>query len=497
MLLVVQFPISDARAFASTPTSRLDVPEWPDPQTYGNPQFVRRFGPAEERNLGPDAAWTDERVYCQARRAIRFPEMRSARLRAGNFTLAPRVAFRRLFCDRTTAVVRVELGFAGKLSIQADALGPTAVESAVRDLLALETDVFDPSRGTVRAGLIDQGQRLARLFAFASSRRRGSTATVQEQGLVRYGHPMVVAEFDQDEVVAFPKGSRNIDGVIPGDAEVAYFDRLPVPVWLLRRGTVAEPVLRSLRLCLLRLHAERECLDRVLAHVLYGRITYAAGTGVGDRLVQYLDDSTKLLEKQRTRGVQQSDLMATMTAALLEAMTAAEKASRPLETQAILDRITYVQRQIRVKVERYLVEHSGPKIGDGGIYMEKNDGVVITGGTQTGPIVGQVIASQISGSFNTVVNSGAGADIQAAMTQLSAAIEKLLPKVGESDQSTIADSVDILAKQAVKPKPDQDFVRTAGTKLIEIAKTVTELATPVATAVNAVLGVLKFAAIVF
>jgi hypothetical protein len=110
MLLVVQFPISDARAFASVPTARLDLPEWPEPRTYGNPQFVRRFGAAAERSLGPDAAWTDERVYCRARRALKFPGLRLARIRAGDVTVRPYIAFRRLFCDRTTAVARVELG---------------------------------------------------------------------------------------------------------------------------------------------------------------------------------------------------------------------------------------------------------------------------------------------------------------------------------------------------------------------------------------------------
>lgn len=489
MLVVAQFPISDARAFASMPTARLDVPDWPDPPTYGNPQFVRRFGPAAERSLGPDAAWTDERVYCHARRAIGFPGLRLARLRAGDVTVRPHIVFRRLFCDRTTAVARVEVGFVAHLAPYASALGPTTVESTVRDLLALDTDVFEPGRGVVHADLKDQGQRLAELFAFATSRRKGSTATPQELDLVRHGRPMVVAEFDQDEVTAFPKNARVIAGVISGDAEIAFFDRLPVPVWLLRRGTVAEPVLRSLRLCLLRLHAERECLDRVLAHLQARRITYQAGTDTGDRLVQYLDDSTKLLEKQRRRGVQQSQLLA--------AMNAAETAAPPFRTQGMLDRITDVQRQIRVKVERYAIERSGPRveIEPGGQYVDNRGGVNAPGGVFNAPVTGTINADQISGSFNTVVNSNAAPEVKDAIAELKAAVDALLPQVSEAEGRKVAASFDILAKQAAEPEPVEAIVQAAGSTLVEVGKRVGELAKPIATAINTVLSALKFAAI--
>lgn len=274
----LQFPISDSRAFATSQTTRLDVPDWPDPRTYGNPQFVRRFGPAAERSLGPDAAWTDERIYCRARRAIGFPELRRARLRAGEFTVRPFLVFRRLICDRTTAVARVEVGIVGSLPAYAPSLVPAAVESLVRDVLALNTDVFDLDDGVVRADLSEQGRRLARLFAFATSRRKLAAATPQELDLVQFGRPVVIAEFDDGEVLALPKHAQAIGGTVTGDAELVFYDERTrggrVPVWVLRRGTTPEPVLRSLRLCLLRLHAERECLDRVLAHVQASRIVY-------------------------------------------------------------------------------------------------------------------------------------------------------------------------------------------------------------------------------
>lgn len=492
MLVVVQLPISDARAFATSPTARLDVPTWPEPVIFGNPQFVRRFGPATERSLGPDVAWTDERVYCHARRAIKFPELRQARLRAGEATVQPFLVFRRLFCDRTTAVTRIEIGFAAELPLWAPRLAPAAVESMVRDVLALDTDVFDRELGhTVRADLSQQSNRLARLFAFATSRRKGSVATPEELALVQYGRPMVVAEFDDGEVPGLPRGARPIENANVGDAELVFYDQRTsmgrVPVWVMKRGTTPEPVLRSLRLCLLRLHAERECLDRVLGHVHSGRISYEHGTGPSDRLSQYLDDSTAILEKSWSRGIKQSQLLA--------AMNAAESVALPLKTQASLDGISGVKRQIRMKVERYALARSGPRVELGATYVDNRSNVNVQDAIVNAPITGSVNAEQISGSFNSVVNSNASPEVKDAIAELKTAVEQLLPTLPDADAKKVTASFDLIAKQAAEPEPIEAFVQAAGKTLIQVGERVGELAKPISSAVNAVLSALKFAAI--
>jgi hypothetical protein len=492
MLVVVQFPISDARAFATTPTARLSVPEWPEPVTFGNPQFVRQFGPAAERTLGPDAAWTDERVYCRARRAVKFPNLRQARVRAGAATVQPFVVFRRLFCDRTTAVTRVEIGFAAKLPTWAPGMAATTVESMVRDFLGLDTDVFDRERGThVRADLSEQGPRLARLFAFATSRRRGAAATPEELALVGYGRPTVVAEFDDAEVLALPQGARPIEDANLSDAELVFYGQTtsmgPVPAWLLRRGKTPEPVLRSLRLCLLRLHAEGECLDRVLSHVHAGRITYEHGTPPSDRLSQYLDDSTAILEKRRSRGIQQSQLLA--------AMNAAASVALPFKTEASLDGISGVQRQIRIKVERYALERSGPRVEAGGTYVDSRSNVNVQGSTVNAPITGSINAQQISDSFKSVVTSSASDEVKEAVVELKAAIDQILPTLAEAEAKKVSTSFDIIAKQAAEPDPIEALVLAAGKTLVEVGQRVGDLAKPISAGVNAVLNALKFAAI--
>ena len=492
MLVVVQFPISDARTFSTSPHARLNVPDWPAPVTFGNPQFIRRFGPAAERVLGADAAWTDEGVYCRARRAVKFPGLTEARLRADYVTVEPFVAFRRVFCDRTTSVARVEIGIAAELPQWVPSVRPAAVQSIVRDVLGLDAVVFDPSSSRpVLADLVDHAPRLARLFAFASTRRKPPRASDAELQLVQHGTPMVVAEFDDGEVFALPKNARNVDKVKVGDAQLAWYDQPTpggdVPVWVLRRGTTPEPMLRSLRLCLLRLHAERECLDRVLGHISRGRVTYVDGSVPSDLLGQYLDDSTAIIEKQWAFGLEQSQLLA--------AMEAAEAVSKPNRTKRSLDGLKGVRRQILVKAQRHALELNAPRAEAGGTVVVDNTKVEVSG-TVHGTVVGSVHAQTITNSFNSAQQSAAPQAVKDALAQLQAAVEPIVPQLSNSDQKKVKDSVAIMTEQATSDDPIEDFVRVAAKTLVDVGEKVGDLAKPISTAVKAVLGALKFVALI-
>ena len=506
MLVVVQFPISDARPFANAATARLDVPDWPDPRTYGSPQFVRRFGPAVARRRGPDSAWFDERFYCSARRAVSFQDLRQTRLDIGGRHVAPECTFRRLFCDDSRSVVRVEVGIRVQRGAGMKDLEEVAVIPLIRDVLAIDTQVFDhhildrdPSdlnRGMVNAKLIAQGQRLSRLYAFATSRRGGGDISKAETQLVQFGLPTVIAEFSEGELPRFPAGVTKVDGVIAGDTTLGFLNLRtvwgPVPIWLLRRGGTPEQALRSLRLCLLRLHAERESLNLVIGHMASERLKFQPGTDAGDRLERYLDGATQLVQRARTNAVQQSQIVA--------AMSASEKVQTAFATDALAGRLTGVRRQIRIKVERYADERGASRtvsqvtIERGGVFVQ--DGVYAPEGNFYGTVVGKVIAGQISDSFNTVANSQASNETKDAISALKSAVEELVPKLdGDGDASKVARTFETLAKEVAEADPVEGIVRAAGETLIHIGTKVAEFAKPISVAVNGVLLALKFAPI--
>jgi hypothetical protein len=107
MLVVVQFPICDSRAFSTT-ARRLSTPDWPSPRYDVNPQFVRSFGRAWRRRLGGNPLWFGETVHCSANRALRFAELRP-HLFVNQPNVVPWSAFRRLISDGRVAT-RVEIG---------------------------------------------------------------------------------------------------------------------------------------------------------------------------------------------------------------------------------------------------------------------------------------------------------------------------------------------------------------------------------------------------
>jgi len=115
-LITFQFPIADARPFVPQLNLRLPVPDWPEPDTSIDPQFVHYFGKACERVGEPDEAWPDEIKYCRARRGLRFNSLETCHSGFPGRRFRPQCAFRRLFSDGQ-AVVRIEIGITNSMSL--------------------------------------------------------------------------------------------------------------------------------------------------------------------------------------------------------------------------------------------------------------------------------------------------------------------------------------------------------------------------------------------
>jgi hypothetical protein len=78
VLVVFQFPLADVRPFDNDTDLRLPFPDWPNPDTDINPQFIHHFGKVVERRNAADPALPDEIKFCLARRAIRFDDLGTA-----------------------------------------------------------------------------------------------------------------------------------------------------------------------------------------------------------------------------------------------------------------------------------------------------------------------------------------------------------------------------------------------------------------------------------
>jgi GTPase len=100
----------------------------------------------------------------------------------------------------------------------------------------------------------------------------------------------------------------------------------------------------------------------------------------------------------------------------------------------------------------------------------------------------------VAGTFvnnGTIINGIGDTKLKSATEALNRLAEQLaakLPDVG--DKEAVANKTQAIIREAAAKKPDADLLKVTGKGLIEAARTVAEMAKPIATAVGAVLGIL-------
>jgi hypothetical protein len=308
---------------------------------------------------------------------------------------------------------------------------------------------------------------------------------------------MLLVQFAEDEGFPVPDKATRLDESVLGGARAAFI-RLAVrpwgtvPAWFIAPGTAGPDRTRSLRLCLLRLHAEQEALDLILDQLRRGSIRYDPDTDIGSKITAYLNEATRRINKQSWGGVPQS--------AILAAIDAAESVRYIDDRSGVLDRLDGAQRQIRLKIEEYERRRRAERrvivVQGGASYMERADNsVTITNS--------QVSRTNISpgARMEQVLMDFSGADVdqerKQAVADLHAEAKKLLEQLPDDKaKAQVEQRVEIITKQAEEDDPIEDIVRMAGQGLVEVGKKVEGMAEPISRVVNKVLDVLRFAPLV-
>jgi hypothetical protein len=197
--------------------------------------------------------------------------------------------------------------------------------------------------------LVRQGHRLAKLYCHATAVKSTPEALTAQEKFVEDGRPLVIIEFEESELQELPTQAQVVDLHMGGGVTLA-FTWLKTPAgligtWFVRHVSMYMDPLRRLRLCLLRLHAEREVLDSVIRQMHRGRIPFEPQTDAGDYLESYLNRATAVIQREERFGVSQS--------AILDAYDAAESVNRPATLTGLADRLAGARTQVLRKVEKY------------------------------------------------------------------------------------------------------------------------------------------------
>jgi hypothetical protein len=516
MFVVVQFPFADFRPFSdSTAAARSLTPSWP-PRTRLPAQFLRRFGRACDRYRGVDYAWTDEKSFCRANRALRFPALP---LRSTGWERHVHCAFRRLFSDGL-AVARLEAGFAFESPIvqqlrwQSEKYGG-AGDMDLAEYLALPGDVYhaDPlevlthiallptivprlspadSAATMPRALAQQGGSLAELYFKATSRLPAPQVTALGREWLRFvgqGAPVLLAECNPQAIERLPQQFARMSVHATTDVSLA-FGKLRtaygmLDAWLIGCSRSNSDCIRNLRLCLLRLHAEQQALALVLDRLSSGVIEYQPGSGSGDRLERYLNQATRLIDRKAWADIQQSEILAAFDA---------QEATEHSATSARLgEQLEGMRLQVRRKVMRFHKRAvTTIQIAPGASYVRKQtmqEKVIHIGaGTRINAPV--VIADSIQNAFNTLTTSRLDDRVKALMEQLLTQVAEVARQAPRDRAQELGENAEVLAKEIVREKPRRKWYELSAEGLKEAAEAIGQVGKPILETVSKLLPLL-------
>jgi len=482
MLMAIQFPIADSRPFSSLCDFRLPLPDFPEPLTDINPQFVHHFGEAQERIDDPDKAWPDEIKYINASRAIKFDHLENHYCGLPNRKLNPQCTYRRLFNDGW-AVVRTEIGFKFKNGlVKSQKLTLEDVFSITQDVCELPTTTYNLKKKISKLPLIQQGRNLSKSYGLASMMKEGVN-DAKGLDLIEEGKPLAIIELNENETSIVFASNPKIGLVLVDRKSVnganVLFCRIKTKVgyvstWILQKGMATDEQLRSLRICLTRVHAEREVLDSILRQIHRKRLIVHPSEDSVDRLDEYFNKRIRILDKKTWFGINQTEILA--------AIEASQKVIRDASTEQLISRYVGGRRQVWNKVDNYQKQRQAVclsqvvNIEKGAIVVDKN--VTVSG---NGNIVN--VADYLSNVTNTVNNAmeetTANDEIKQLVMELSKEVTKISMEAEDKHTKNLGKNLEALSNELTNDEPDSRWYELSLSGLKDAAQAIGSIANPI------------------
>jgi hypothetical protein len=443
MLLIVQFPLADARRFLET--TKPVGPVWPLP--VPDTEFVRHFGAIRYRPLGGLSGWVGEDLVCQANRAISF-NLSGPR---ASQQAKSRIAFRRFFSDGW-AVGKLEIGF----HITWHCF-PSAKELG-NHFLSIPVNVRNPLGKRLGSDLAQAGRNLANLYRIASSPTKQAIVE-QDKWQVRSGTPLLCLELRDEEEIPIPKDAKSID--LPQDAKGIKLYHYGIPyrggriyMWIIRLSSkeADEKLVRTLRMYLLRLHAEHESLRLIIQSIARGEIQVTRNTTFSDNLQHYLDKAFKRIAHFEARTGDVNEEIAQMARQSIHII-------RPGQIDTLLENVNDYRRYIRQSIENY-ARQDASIINYG--YMEVHKMENTQGNTynfshfQAGILNIESTLTNVSQNVGNIpgFDPAEKDELKRLIEQLNVSLQKV-PQEKVEDAEAMADTTRELVENISKDKPNK------------------------------------------
>jgi hypothetical protein len=482
------------------------APSWPIPNP--DEEFVRSFGPVLERRSEGVKGWVGEHVFCSAHHALKFgPFLNRRRLGPSSAPFVPICEYRRLYTDGK-AVSRFEVGFVHSGAARSLSLGDSGdILVLVQDLLSLPVRIPNSGGAEPPTVLASAGRSLAEHYLQATTElRHGEPVQLRNEWLTP-GRPQLVIECDPREVTGLPPYAQEIPNEVIGNEEVLlHFIRVEIGrsrigVWILRRWRSADwDFVRRLRIHLTRLYTEREVLKSVLRALARKEIQPPPRSEASDSLQKYLLDSMRILSGEQLYGIDRSRVFSVAHAS--EDLVSEGERTAVLSTlegirhnvlRSVTEFTRVDERATTETVHQLIVKGSVGNLNVGGRMTVERQNItrheinIGDGNYITGNIT---VARSIESSFNRVADSSVDDELKARLEELVHAFADIADRLPPEVEEEAARDLDTLTKEATSDSPREEWYNLSAQGLIEAAKTVGKVATPVITAVKAILAIL-------
>jgi hypothetical protein len=303
MLLSIQFPFADTRAFLEEDVGLLGIPNWP--QAIADVDFVRCFGIVRERPLRVPTAWVGENPICKAHRALRFAKAPVCKTSIDKITIPLRIAYRHFYFDGL-ATGKFEVGLASQC-FRYRTLTRRAAREMFYQILRFPVKIPNFWEKLTEVPLWRAGKPLAQLYA-NSSVLSSHISKQQERSVCSFTPTLVLIEEEQDKDIPAPFSGQLISTMpflndnFSASHHTINIDGAIINLWVIREYKFSTfSSVRALRTCLLRLSSEYACLSYILRSIGTMDIVVKPRSKASQILQLYLDHAINVILRKESR----------------------------------------------------------------------------------------------------------------------------------------------------------------------------------------------------
>jgi hypothetical protein len=479
MFLVVEYPFVDMRGFIGQSTGRLLKPAWPIAEA--GKDFIRSCGMVRPRPRGGVGQWAGEDLFGDASSALKFPDQ----LRLFPFCRDEEIgqidcAFRRFYSDGTVA--RLEVGLRLRLMSKHRGLKLLPDIDTLRRVLCMNVTISKAGAHSKAVRLVDAGDVLARHFLRSSTVHADISESNVEPWWVTAAKPALIIETKNS--IQMPRHTQRVlDASLFTPSLFHSWVQMGtqrMSAWFLISNGVDPSSARNLRIHLMRLHAERESLRCILMQIHAGKLVIESNSPSSEALQQYISDTLHVMHKSKRFGNNQSGL--------LEAAQDAFDFALQGETASL----GWMRRQVAERLQRYIERSRTATTVINNIQGNLMNTSIQMGNVSVSGNFTVVTADNIKNSFNTAASSDVSDDLKNRLKDLTVLVADLANSLPREDAEKVSQDLEAFVKESTLSKPRKSWLDLSSQGLLDAAKTVADMAAPVATAVKAVLGILEF-----